>query len=178
MSRYTTPDAVRALVQPDLQGVDTSEETGGQLDDEQLWVMIEQASARIEQYIGARYQTPVAALTTPYSPDDSPATGYPTPIGEWCRALAAYEATLTLYRSMPMPSNDPAFLRMTSVMTDLQSIQSGKGVLQLPEPSSGETVTGVGYAGVVTQCDVFDPFDWGVRPASGALAGMWGWDGC
>lgn len=165
MSRYTTPSQVRLILEPDLRGQDTSTETASQLDDEQLWAAIEQASATIDGYLAVRYTVPVAPVDTAADP-----LTYPDPVNQWCRGLAAYEAQLILFRSAPMQPTEPVYLRMVQIMQSLVAVSKGLMVLQIPE--SSDTGSGDGFAGVVDNPNydcLFGPDDIGAHPASGRL---------
>lgn len=178
MTEYTTVDEVRLALAPAFPDPDddNTADTAASLSDTQLGDAIRQASARIDQYIGQRYVTPAAPIT-----GSSPAK-YPDPLPFWCRDIAAYLASLTLYRNQPMENTDPIWLRYQDVMAELRSVQSGAGFLNLP--GNDDPSTGTGFAGVVDPGTggLFGPEDIGMVtrvpfpggwPGSGSACGGW-----
>lgn len=171
---YSTPAEVRLALNPELDpaALDHVEETAAQLSDTQLNDAIAQADSKINLYLALRYATPVA----PLDPDADPLV-YPEQIRYWSRDLAAYFATLTENRNMPLDPTHPVYLRMLQVQADLKAVNTGAAVLALPAavPSGGGGDTGV--AGVVNPYDgpLFGPSDWGDRPVPGT-ADLWGPD--
>lgn len=161
---YTTVAAVRLALAPLSTSPDYSprQDTAAGLSDDQLEDAIREADAKIDSYLLRRYVVPVE----PLSPDV-----YPGPIGFWSRDLAAYYATLTLYRNTPMESTNPVFLRMQGVVVDLIAVRDGKSALDIPVSESPSSSSG--FAGVVNLYDdpLLSPEDWGVRPTAGTRIG-------
>lgn len=168
---YCTPDEVRLALDPDSpEPMDHVEDTAAQLSDTQLNDAIAQADSKIDLYLALRYTTPVA----PLDPNVAPLT-YPNQVRFWSRDLAAYFATLTDNRNMPLDPTHPVYLRMLQVQADLKAVSSGTAVLNLPAaiPSGGGGDTGV--AGVINPYDgdLFGPADWGDRPRAGTAGLTW-----
>ena len=155
---YTTVDAVRmvlAPLTPDATFPNPVDSAAG-LSDEQLNDAISQAEAKIDSYLGARYAVPVAPI------DPTVPTVFPEPISSWAADIAAYRATLTWLRNMPLEPTSPIYLRYADTLRDLTTARDGKSILDLP-PSTPVN-TGEGFAGVVDDggwsC-IFDANDWG-----------------
>jgi phage gp36-like protein len=157
---YSTPAEVRLALAPSLPSGAPQQDTAAAFGDDQLNDAIREADARIDGYLRGRYSVPV-----------DPSAGSFAQVAAWSRDLAAYVATLTLYRNRPMENTNPAYLRYQQVMADLTAAAKGTVVLDLQPTTAANTG---GYAGVVnTQptC-VFGSEDWGTPPPMG-----WGWPG-
>lgn len=157
---YSTPDEVRLALAPSPVGGQPAQGTAAALSDEQLADAIRQADSRIDGYLAGRYAVPVAPVGDPLA--------VPAQVAAWSVDLAAYGATLTLYRNRPMEATNTAYLRYLDVMRDLSAVQKGQMILSLPQASGDDGSSG--YAGVVnTQpADLFGAADFGAPPRMGA----------
>lgn len=157
---YSTPDEVRLALAPSPMGAQPAQDTAAALSDEQLADAIRQADSRIDGYLAGRYAVPVAPVGSP--------PVVPGLVAGWSRDLAAYGATLTLYRNRPVEATNTAYLRYLDVMRDLAAVQKGQMILSLPQATSDDGSGG--YAGVVnTQPpDLFGAVDFGAPPRMGS----------
>jgi hypothetical protein len=176
VSAYATPNDVRLAANPLwVEGSpepNAAAQDASSLSDEQLTAAIVQASARIDSYIGARYQTPVAEVLDDAGQPLEPVQYPDEQIKFWTVDIALFLATLTYLRQMPMGPQSPVMLRYQSAMADLVSVRDGKSVLALPPAVSGDAVdSSGGYAGVV------DPGTGGLFDAGDAGFHRRGWAG-
>lgn len=142
MNPYTTPDTIRGVLDPDfdpnITEPDHVSQTAAALDDAQLLDAIGQATARVNSYIGARYQIPVSDADLAAEPQ----------IGTITTDVAAYRATLTYSRSQPLDPTDPVALRYRDAMLDLVAIRDGKATLNVAPAIIGN-VAEAGSSGII-----------------------------
>jgi len=159
---YSTVKMVRLALSPgdgNVTDEDNPSGTAADLDDKQLADAIAEADAQIDSYIGARYATPVGAVTV----DESHPSGFPHPIDYWSRNIAAYNATLTNRGSQDFTDNDPVARRWKATMDQLNAVQSGTATLPIPPVDSSSPGAGAGagepinaYSGNLFTADNFD----------------------
>lgn len=169
MTGYCSVADVRAVLAPQIVDEhgdlfpDTTAETAAQLIDTQIRSAIDSASARVDTYLRVRYTVPVAALNAGVDVNPSDYE-YPPSVRYWTRDLAAFDATLTLMRGLPVGADEPVRLRQAQALLDLAAVRDGK--MDAGAPTS-ETPSGQeGFSGVVTvgAAGTFDATDFGGRP--------------
>jgi phage gp36-like protein len=124
---YTNEQAVRLALAPDG---DPSVATAASLDDPALQDAITEAQQEIDSRLAGRYPVPFGRAGTPY-PDVPPI------IAMVARDFAAWNATLTASRSMPIPDGHPALRRYQRAEARLQDLVSGKA--ELAQTAAEET---------------------------------------
>jgi hypothetical protein len=183
VTAYCSVADVRSVLAPALLDgggnpfPDTTQETAAQLIDAQLLEAIVRASGRVDTYLRARYQMPpvpvVAAQQTTEPHTDAV---YPDVVRYWTRDLAAFDATLTLLRGLPIGPDSPVRLRQAQAVAELAAARDGKLDAGLPQPD--DATTQEGFAGVVDAggAGMFGPSDWGDQPTGIPVAAdPYGW---
>lgn len=136
---YSTPAMVRNAVAPGDWAAVPPQTPGGtgtaaDMSDQQLSDEIAEADTQIDVALAPYYLTPVA-----------PVEGLvPHPIDYWSRNIAAYNATLTNNRNLPVDPNSPVALRYMQTMTAMKGLANGSTVLEIPSLNPDTTGGGAG----------------------------------
>jgi phage gp36-like protein len=151
---YTTPDDVRAVLDPDWQagvtGGDTAPQSAAALSDEQLQQAIDEAAAQVDGYLAGRYVTPLAPT--------------PAAVATVTRDFAAWRASLTYARGLPLPADDPVRLRYADAMSLLIALATGRATLPGAEQATQDGSSSYAGAADTGMSGLFDAADYGWRP--------------
>ena len=149
---YTTPAAVRLALSPDG---DTSANLGtaAALDDTALNDAIAEVQAEVDARLSGRF-------TVPFQDGSVPAV-----VAQIVRDLAAYKATLTYRRNVPVPDNDPVALRNAQAFALLIALQNGQAGIVGASGEQGSTPEAVAYN--IIDGDLFSLQDFSLAPARG-----------
>src|SRR6266550_3393903 len=135
---YTTVSEVRlALVSSIVDSTNPPSPlsmTAGDLPNAQLADAIAEADAQIDTYIGNRYATPVALVSSVI----------PHPIDYWSRNIAAYNATLTFRGGQDLEDTDPVVRRWKMTVDVLMAVAKGTATLNIPANTGDSSATGAG----------------------------------
>lgn len=132
---YSTPAMVRNAVAPGDWLADPPQTPGGtgtaaDMSDDQLADEIAEADTQINVALSPYYTVPVAPLI---------GGGTPHPIDYWSRNIAAYNATLTNNRNLPLDPNSPVALRYKQTLAALAGLANGTTAPGIPpvNPDTG-----------------------------------------
>lgn len=169
---YTTVARVREALEPDTPlGDQPADDTAASLSDAQLADAIAEADARIDSYLAARYTLPVPA-------DAVLTLEAIAPVRFWSRNIAAYLASLTLYRSALMEPTNPVYLRMQDTMRDMVAARDGKLLLPIPvETAPDDDQAGFAVVENGPGMQIFDAYDVGVPRTWGGRGVGFPWQG-
>lgn len=143
---YTTEQQVRLALAPDG---DTSQATAASLTDTAIQDAITEAQDEIDSRLAGRYPVPFGRAGTAF-PDVPPIV--------WmiARDFAAWNATLTFFRSNPVPDGHPALRRYQRAEARLQDLVSGKAELA---QTAAEEAAGMAAETPTSQADVENAWD-------------------
>lgn len=134
---YATPNDVRVAANPEFDPAspqpDPTAEDAASLTDAQLTAALLEASAKVDDYLRARYTVPIDPASVPAS------------VQSWTVAIALYLATLTWLRHVNLEARDPVQLRYDDAMASLVAARDGKTLLDIPDQPTG----GEGFSGAV-----------------------------
>jgi phage gp36-like protein len=119
---YTDVDSVRAVLAPD--GV--TDGTAASLSDEVFTETIERVSNRVDTYLARRYRLPI--------PEPVPSI-----LKDLATDVAAYDLTLSYYKSTDISDMDPVVRRYRDARAILTQLSSG--LMNLNMPGDGDWVT-------------------------------------
>lgn len=112
---YTDVDKVRQILAPD--GV--TEGTAASLEDIELQATIDRVQSRIDMFLTRRYSVPLADPV-------------PEVVEDIATTIAAYDATLSYYKSTDISDQDPVIRRYRDARGMLGQLGTGLLVLDLP----------------------------------------------
>lgn len=137
MASYTTPDKIRAVLDP----LDTGDAgSAAALEDPILQGAADRASSEVNARLGSRYTVPIAEP-------------WPDVLVTIATDLAAYDATLSHYQSVDITDEDPVVRRYRNSRFLLLDIAAGKADLY---PGAGG-VDPIGSGGTA-QAAVINPY--------------------
>lgn len=130
------------------------------MSDAQLGVAIEEAQAEVDARIGSRY-----SQALPLDP-------VPLVVKNATRDIAAYKATLTYLKGMPMANTDPVWLRYLDASRIVVGIGNGSITIPVGDGTTTpeDSTSGADEAGMVANPyagSMFLPTDFGVVPTFG-----------
>lgn len=169
---YSSVVDVRNALTPGASSTDVG--TAASLGNSQIEDAIQQADAKIDEYVPSGYTVPMQNVQQ--GEPLAPVSVAVSPIRWWSRDIAAYLATLTFKRNQDVSPDDPVRLRFNLAMQSLTAVRDGDINLP-PDANSGDDTAGDVFVHNHYTGTLFGTSDFDLSPAGYPIDGheRWGW---